>query len=71
VTLNTSNILSNAAKYANTAFASILFLCRNYKLKEAVKAICRQGSLDPKLLSRIEYQHISGFLHQQYRMARD
>jgi hypothetical protein len=71
ITLSTTNVLSNAAKYSNTAFSNIVFLCRDYKLKEAVKAICRQGGLDPKLLSRIDYQHISGFIRQQYRMARD
>lgn len=62
ITLSTSNILSNAAKYANTAFAKVVFLCRDYKLREAVRACCQQGGLDPKLLSRIDYEHMSAFL---------
>jgi hypothetical protein len=71
VTLNTSNILSNATKYNNTAFARIVFLSRDFKLREAVRACCREGGLDPKLLSRIDFQHISEFLRQQHRLARD
>ena len=65
VTLTTSNILSNVTKYANTSYAKITFLCRNWKLSEAVKAYCRQSGLDSELLARVEYTHFGALLRRQ------
>jgi len=69
VTLSTTNILSNATKYENTAFAKIVFLCRDYKLKEAVKACCRESGLNPDLLARLEYTHFSALLRRQRKLS--
>jgi hypothetical protein len=69
VTLNTTNVLANAAKYENTSFVRIIFLCRNYKLREAVKACCREGGLDPNLLAKIDYMHFSQLLRRQRKMS--
>lgn len=68
ITLSTTNVLANAAKYTVTDFATITFVCRDYKLKEAVKACCREGSLDPNLLSRLDYTHISALIQRQRKM---
>ena len=69
VTLNTTNVLANAAKYENTSFVRIIFLCRNYKLREAVKACCREGGLNPNLLAKIDYMHFSQLLQCQRKMS--
>lgn len=69
VTLNTTNVLSNATKYTDTAFARIIFLCRDYKLREAVKACCREGGLDPDLLAKIDYMNFSQLLQRQRKLS--
>jgi hypothetical protein len=69
VTLSTTNILANASKYTNTDFVKIIFLCRDYKLKEAVKACCREGGLSPDLLAKLEYMHFSQLLQRQRRLS--
>jgi hypothetical protein len=71
VTLTTGNCLSNAAKYMNTDFVSITFVCRDYKLQEAVRACCREGGLDSDLLARLEYTHLSALLRRQRTLYRD
>ena len=71
VTLSTGNCLSNAAKYMNTDFVSITFVCRDYKLQEAVRACCREGGLDSDLLARLEYTHLSALLRRQRKLYRD
>lgn len=68
VTLSTTNLLSNATKYANTSFAKIFFLCRNWKLQEAVKAFFRESGLDPELLAKLEFTHFSALLHRQRKL---
>ena len=70
ITLSTKNVLSNAAKYANTDIAQINFLCRNYKLRDAVKADCREGRLDSNLLARLDYMHFSELLKCQQKLYR-
>jgi hypothetical protein len=69
VTLSTTNILANASKYENTDFARIIFLCRDYRLREAVKACCREGGLNPDLLAKLDYQHFSQLLQRQRRLS--
>lgn len=69
ITLTTTNILSNASKYENTDFARINFLCRDYKLKQAVKACCRESGLNPDLLARLEYMHFSQLLQRQRKLS--
>jgi hypothetical protein len=70
ITLNTTNILANAAKYGNTDFVRIVFLCRNYKLREAVKACCREGGLNPDLLAKLDYMQFSQLLQRQRKLNR-
>jgi hypothetical protein len=69
VTCSTSNILSNAAKYKGTDFVRVVFLCRDHKLREAVKACCREGGLDPDLLAKIDYMHFSQLLRRQRKLS--
>jgi hypothetical protein len=69
VTLNTTNVLANASKYENTDFQEIIFLCRDFKLKEAVKACCREGGLNPNLLARLGYMHFSQLLRRQRKLS--
>jgi hypothetical protein len=69
VTLSTINVLSNAAKYINTDFVRIVFLCRDYKLREAVRACCREGGLDTDLLAKLDYIQFSTLLRRQRKMS--
>jgi hypothetical protein len=69
VTLSTTNVLSNAGKYAKTDFARIVFLCRDYRLREAVKACCREGGLAPNLLAQLDYWQFSTLLRRQRKLS--
>jgi hypothetical protein len=69
VTLSTGNVLSNAAKYVNTAFVQVCFLCRDYRIREAVKACCREGGLDPELLAKLEFIQFSTLLNRQRKLS--
>lgn len=69
ITLSTGNILSNCTKYINTDFAQIIFLCRDYKLREAVRACCREGGLSQNLLSRLVFIHFSQLLQFQKKLS--
>ncbi len=69
VTLSTTNILTNACKYENTDFARIVFLCRNYRLREAVRACCREGGLNPDLMAKLEFMHFSQLLRRQRKLS--
>jgi hypothetical protein len=69
VTLSTTNILANACKYINTDFVQVVFLCRDCKLREAVKACCREGSLDSDLLAKLDYMQFSTLLRRQRKLS--
>lgn len=69
VTLNTTNILANTSKYDKTDFIRIVFLCRDYKLREAVKACCREGGLNPDLLAKLDYMQFSTLLRRQRKLS--
>jgi hypothetical protein len=69
VTLSTGNVLSNVTKYTQTDFVQIVFLCRDYRLREAVKACCREGGLDADLLAKLEYMQFSTLLSRQRRFS--
>jgi hypothetical protein len=66
VTLSTGNVLSNAIKYLNTDFSRVVFLCRDHKVRDAVKACCRSAGLDPQLLARLDFWHFSKLLRRQH-----
>lgn len=68
LTLSTTNVLANAAKYTGTDFVKITFVCRDYKLREAVKACCREGGLDPNVLGKLDYSHLSALFRRQRQM---
>jgi hypothetical protein len=70
VTLSTTNLLSQAAKFRATDIVKITFVCRHYKLSDAVKACCREGGLDLDLLGRLDYTHWSALLRQQRNLYR-
>jgi hypothetical protein len=69
VTLSTGNCLSNAAKHARTDFVQIIFLCRDDRLREAVKACCREGGLDADLLAKLEFMQFSTLVSRQRRLS--
>jgi hypothetical protein len=69
VTLSTGNCLSNAAKYAHTDFAQIVFLCRDYRLRVAVEACCREGGLEPDLVAKLEYMQFSALVSRQRKSS--
>ena len=69
VTLSTTNLLSNVQKYADTSYVTINLVCRDFRLKEAVKACCHQSGLDPELLAKLDYMHISQLLRRQRRLS--
>jgi len=69
ITLSTGNVLSNATKYSKTDYVQIVFLCRDYELREAVKACCREGGLDPDRLAKLDYWQFSGLLRRQRKLS--
>jgi hypothetical protein len=66
---STGNVLPNAAKDAKTDFVQIVFLCRDYRLREAVKACCREGGLDPELLAKLAFMQFSSLLARQRKLS--
>ena len=68
VTLSTGNIMANAAKYENTAYANIVWLCRDDKVRQAVKASLRESGLPADLLARFKYTHFGAFPQRQEKM---
>ena len=69
ITLSTGNLMANAAKYKNTAFASIVFLCRDDRIRQAVKASLRESGLPAELLARFEYTHFSALVKRQRKLS--
>jgi len=65
VTLSVGNCLSNAAKYTHTDFVQIIFLCRDHKAREAAKACCREGGLDPRLWMKLDFMQFSALVRRQ------
>jgi hypothetical protein len=62
VTLNTSNLLTNAAKLQDTAYTTIVWLCRDAATARAVHAyFTKTSSLPNELLTRFEYVYFSKF----------
>lgn len=62
ITFSTNNILANAAKYIDANFSRIVFLCRNYQLKEGVRICCRESGLSDNLLQRLEFMQLSSLV---------
>ena len=52
ITLNLSNLLSNAAKMQGTAYAKIVWLCRDEKTANAVRAVFNKSATLPADLTR-------------------
>jgi hypothetical protein len=59
VTLNTSNIMSQAVKYKDSAYSKITFLCRTSQLAKAVEQYFKNHSLEVQIASRLEVTHFS------------
>lgn len=66
VTLSQGNCLSNAVKHLNTDFAQIVFLCRDHKVRDAVKTCCRSAGLDPQLMAKLDFWQFSRLLRRQH-----
>ena len=64
VTLSPGNCLSNCTKYADTDFDRIVFICRDHKLRDAVKASCCSAGLDPQLLAKLDFWHFGKLLRR-------
>lgn len=64
VTLSASNICANAAKLRNRGLSAIVFLCRDYDLKDAVWASIRGAGFDADFLSMIRCMIFSGLLKE-------
>ena len=70
VTLSTTNILTNVVKYRGTSFARITFICRSWKLCEAVKRFCAHLELNPDLLSKLSFTYFNQLLKRQRGLYR-
>ena len=70
IILNTTNIITNAQKYAGTAFVRILFLCRDYQLRQAVKSSLHQSGLSTELLARLDFAQFSAILNRYRQLYR-
>ena len=65
ITLSTGNLLSNAAKFQDTAYKRIIWLCRDAATAKAVRSYFNKSSALPSdLLSKFEYLHFSKFSSQ-------
>lgn len=69
ICLNTSRLLANANKYLNTAHAKVVFLARNHELRQAIKSFFKASNLDPNLLARLDYMHLSQLLRRQRKLS--
>ncbi|MCD4831694.1 MAG: hypothetical protein K8R02_07820 [Anaerohalosphaeraceae bacterium] len=65
VTINSSNVCANAAKLQGKGFAQIIFVCRDYDLKQAVWARIRNGGFDPDFLATIKCVIFSSLISQR------
>jgi hypothetical protein len=63
ITLSTGNLLSNAAKFQDTAYGRIVWLCRDAATAKAVRAYFNKSSALPSvLLKKFEYIHFSKWI---------
>ena len=70
-TQSTSNLLTNAVKYQDTAFQKIVWLCRDAGTAKAVKTYFNKSTaVSPELLKKFEYIHISRWISQLRRSKR-
>jgi len=68
ITLSVSNVCSNAAKLQNKGFAQIIFVCRDYDVKQAVWAKIRNVGFDPDFLATIHCTIFSSLIRQNKQM---
>jgi len=70
-TQSTSNLLTNAVKYQDTAYRKIVWLCRDARTAKAVKTYFNKSTaVPPELLKKFEYIHISRWISQLRRSKR-
>lgn len=68
ITLSTSNLMANGSKYIHTAYAKIIWLCRDDDTVQAVKGFFREADLPTELRARFDYLHFSGLVKQQRQL---
>lgn len=68
VTINSSNVCANAAKLQGKGFNQIVFVCRDYDLKQAVWARIRNGGFDADFLATIRCVVFSSLIRQKKQM---
>jgi len=68
VTLSVSNVCANASKLQNKGFAQIVFVCRDFDMKQAVWAKIRNVGFDPDFLATIRCTIFSSLIRQNKQM---
>lgn len=63
VTLNSSNVASNAAKTKDKGFSKIIFVCCDHNIRKSVKTIIDDAGFEPDFYSKIEYMLFSDLIH--------
>ena len=64
IVLNTSNIGATLQKYVETSYVRVLFCCRSYQIRQAVKASCHQSGLSTELLAKLDFAQFSTILRR-------
>jgi len=68
VCLTTTHVVQNILKYNNTAHRIVL-LARTYELAMAIRGLVKGAGLDPELVARIEYVHVSQLLRRTRKLS--
>ncbi len=68
VSLTTNHVLANITKYRHTAHRIVL-LARTYELSVAIKGLVKGSGLDPELIARVEYVHVSQLLRRARKLS--
>jgi hypothetical protein len=63
ITLNSSNVASNAAKLKGKSFSRIFFVCRDHNIRKSVKTIIDDAGFEPDFYSTIECMLFSDLIH--------
>jgi len=61
-------LLANITKYQKTTHRIVL-LARKFELSTAIKGLVKGSGLDPELIARVEYVHVSQLLRRARRLS--
>ncbi|MFC1783562.1 hypothetical protein ACFL02_08250 [Planctomycetota bacterium] len=68
ITLSATNVAANAAKLQGKNFSQIIFLCRDFNIKEAVWASLRNAGFAPDFFATIRCTIFSTLIRQRKQM---